>query len=350
VGKYQQITATLPGWIRQVANNRAFRYKGHASCPDISSPDPIRRNWLHTKKQAAVMHTEPKSTLPAFFMVAVAPLCWAGNIVLAKGVTTMIPPVALAFWRWAVAFLVLLPWAWPLVKKDWPRVLAGWKIMLLLSLSGITAFNTLLYMAMHTTTAINGALIQTTMPAVIIVISMVLYGERVAWIQAAGVVLCVIGAGVVVLKGSWQALIDMALVQGDLLMIVAVVLYALYSALLVKRPNIHPLTVLVTTFGVGALGLLPLYCWEMATVGTFTLTPGVAASIAYVALFPSIVAYFCWNRGVAVIGANRTGLFINLIPVFAAILAIVLLGETLKVFHLVGMVLILVGFILFNRR
>ena len=295
------------------------------------------------------MRTAPKHSWPAFLLVAVAPLCWAGNIVLAKGVVTMIPPVALAFWRWAIAFLILLPLSWSIVKKDWRKVLAGWKIMLMLSLCGITAFNTLLYMAMHTTTAINGALIQTTMPAVIIVISMVLYGERVTWLQAGGVVLCVIGAGVVVLKGSWQALIDMALVQGDLLMIVAVVLYALYSALLVKRPNIHPLSVLVYTFGLGTLGLLPFYCWEISTAGTFALTPGVIGSIAYVAIFPSIVAYFCWNRGVAVIGANHTGLFINLIPVFAAILAIVFLGETLHAYHLAGMGLIVAGFVLFNR-
>ena len=293
--------------------------------------------------------TEPKTSLTAFLMVAVAPLCWAGNIVLAKGVVSMIPPVALAFWRWTVAFLILLPLSWPIVKKDWHGVVAGWKIILMLSLCGITAFNTLLYMAMHTTTAINGALIQTTMPAVIIVISTLLYGERVTWLQAVGVMLCVVGAGVVVLKGSWQALIDMALVQGDLLMIVAVVMYALYSALLTRRPAIHPLSVLVYTFGLGAVGLLPLYLWEMRTVGSFALTPGVAASIGYVAVFPSIVAYFCWNRGVAVIGANRTGLFINLIPVFAATLAIVLLGETLQIFHLVGMVLIVTGFVLFNR-
>lgn len=282
-------------------------------------------------------------------MVAVAPMCWAGNIVLAKGVATMIPPVALAFWRWAVAFLILLPLTWPYVKRDWKTALAGWKILGLLSLFGITSFNTLLYVAVHTTTAINVALIQTSMPSVIIVISLILYGERVSWAQAAGVMLCVVGAGVVVVKGSWQALIDMALVQGDLLMIVAVVLYALYSALLPKRPNMHPMSFLTYTFGIGSVGLLPLYLWEISAVGTFTLTPGVAGSIGYVALFPSIVAYFCWNRGVAVIGANRTGLFINLIPVFAAILAIVFLGEFLEAFHLWGMALILLGFVMFNR-
>jgi drug/metabolite transporter (DMT)-like permease len=295
------------------------------------------------------MNTRSKSTLPAFLMVAVAPMCWAGNIVLGKGVATLIPPVALAFWRWAVAFLILLPLAWPYVKRDWKTALDEWKILALLALFGVTSFNTLLYMAMHTTTAINGALIQTTMPAVIIVISLVLYGERVSWLQAAGVALCVIGAGAVVLKGRWQALIDMALVQGDLLMIVAVVLYALYSALLPKRPDMHPVSFMTYTFGLGCLGLLPLYLWEMSVVGTFTLTIGVAGSIGYVALFPSIVAYFCWNRGVAVIGANRTGLFINLIPVFAAILAILFLGESLKAFHLAGMALILAGFVMFNR-
>jgi len=290
-----------------------------------------------------------KTPPPALLLVAVAPLCWAGNIVLAKGVATLIPPVALAFWRWTVAFSILLPLTWPYVKRDWKAALAGWKIILLLSLFGITSFNTLLYKAVHTTTAINGALIQTSMPAVIIVISLILYGERIAWIQALGVILCVFGAGVVVLKGRWQALVDLALVQGDLLMIAAVILYALYSALLPKRPAMHPMSFLTVTFGIGALGLLPLYLWQIAAVGGFALTPASAGSIAYVALFPSIVAYFCRNRGVAVIGANRTGLFINLIPVFAALLAIIFLGESLMAYHLWGMALILAGFVLFNR-
>ena len=295
------------------------------------------------------MRAAPKPTLSAFLTVAVAPMCWAGNIVLAKGVVELIPPISLAFWRWMVAFLVILPLTWPTAKRDWGTALAGWKMLGLLALVGVTIFNTLLYTAMHTTTAINGALIQTTMPAVIMVISLILYGERVSKIQAAGVILCVFGAGVVVLKGRWQALLDLALVKGDVLMIVAVVLYALYSALLPKRPNIHPMSFLTYTFGMGCLGLLPLYLWELSAVGTFTPTPVVIGGIGYVALFPSIVAYFCWNRGVAVIGANRTGLFINLIPVFAAILAILFLGESLRTFHLVGMALILLGFVLFNR-
>jgi drug/metabolite transporter (DMT)-like permease len=155
---------------------------------------------------------------------------------------------------------------------------------------------------------------------------------------------------VVVLKGSWRALVDMALVQGDLVMLLAVVFYASYSALLPKRPNIHPFSFLTYTFGVGCLGLLPVYIWELVSFGSFAVTSKTLGSIAYVSVFPSIVAYFCWNRGVAVIGANRTGLFINLIPMFTAILAILFLGESLKIYHLAGMGLILVGFTLFNRR
>ncbi len=296
------------------------------------------------------MATDQKPPLTAFLLVAVAPLCWAGNIVLAKGMADQIPPVALSFWRWFVAFLILLPLTWPHVKRDWKAARSGWKMIALLSLLGITAFNTLLYTAMHTTTAINGALIHSTMPAVIIIISLVFYGERVSRLQVAGVSLCIIGAGVVVLKGSWRALVDMALVQGDLLMIVAVVIYALYSVLLPKRPNIHPLSFLVYTFGLGAFGLLPLYLVELRALGPFAPTPAAAATIGYVAIFPSIVAYFCWNRGVAVIGANRTGLFTNLIPVFAAALAVFFLDESLRAFHLVGMSLILIGFVLFNRQ
>ncbi len=295
------------------------------------------------------MTTDRQPPLTAFLIVAVAPLCWAGNIVLGKGVATLIPPVALAFWRWAGAFLILLPLTWPYVKRDWHQALAAWKIICLLAFFGVTTFNTLLYLAVHTTTAINVALIQTTMPSVIIVLSLIIYGERISRVQTMGVMSCMAGAGVVVLKGSWRALVDMALVQGDLIMLSAVVLYALYSALLPKRPAIHPFSFLTYTFGVGAVGLLPVYLWEVTTVGSFDITPQTLASIAYVAVFPSIVAYFCWNRGVAVIGANRTGLFINLIPIFTASLALLFLGESLRVYHFVGMGLILLGFTLFNR-
>jgi len=284
-----------------------------------------------------------------YLLTAVAPLCWGGNIVLARGVADIIPPVSFAFWRWTIAFVILLPFTWRTARQDWSRVAKSWKIMSVLSILGISVFNTMLYTAVHTTSAINGAMIQTTMPAVIILATLVMFKEKVTRLQILGVAICIIGAFIVILRGRWDTLLGMSFVKGDILMMGAVIVYALYSALLRQRPAIHPLSFLIYTFGLGVIFLLPLYIWELAGSATMTLTFQVILSILYVALFPSIVAYFCWNRGVEVIGANRAGLFINLIPVFASILAILFLGETLQAFHIIGMALILGGMILFNR-
>jgi len=284
-----------------------------------------------------------------YLLTAVAPLCWGGNIVLARGVADIIPPVSFAFWRWTIAFVLLLPFTWRTARQDWSQVVKSWKLMSGLSILGISVFNTMLYTAVHTTTAINGAMIQTTMPAVIILATLVMFKEKVTRLQILGVAICIIGAFIVILRGRWNTLLGMSFAPGDILMMGAVIVYALYSALLRQRPAIHPLSFLIYTFGLGVIFLLPVYIWELAGSATMTLTLQVVLSILYVALFPSILAYFCWNRGVEVIGANRAGLFINLIPVFASILAILFLGETLQAFHIIGMVLILGGMILFNR-
>lgn len=286
----------------------------------------------------------------AYLLLPVAPLCWAGNTVLARGAADLIPPVSFAFLRWTTAFFVLLPFTWRLARDDWRQVAGHWKIMVLLSLLGISAFNSLLYAAAHTTTAINLALIQTVMPAIIILISMRLYHETVRNVQVAGVLLCIGGAGLVVLRGQLQTLLRLAVAPGDLIMLFAVFLYALYSALLRKKPPIHPLSFLTYSFGIGIVGLMPVYLWERAAVGAPELSGEVFFSILYVALFPSITAYFCWNRGVELIGANRAGPFINLIPVFASVFALIWLDETLQIYHIAGLLLIGGGIFLFNRR
>ena len=294
-------------------------------------------------------HKNRMVKLLPYLLLAIAPLCWASNAVLARGVVDIIPPVSLAFWRWTIASLLLLPLAHQHAKRDWPLFTRNWKMLFFLSLVGITGFNTLLYIAVHTTTAINAALIQTTMPAAIIVIAWIGFKERVTRLQSLGVGLCMLGGCLVVLRGRFSTFFELSFVQGDLLMLVAVLLYALYSVFLRRRPPMHPLSFLVYTFAMGAMGLLPFYIWELSCRGAFTLSAATALSISYLALFPSIVAFFCWNRGVELIGANRAGLFINLIPVFASLMAIIWLGESLKAFHIAGMLLIFVGMILFNR-
>ena len=285
----------------------------------------------------------------AYLLLGIAPLCWAANVVLARGVVHIIAPVSFAFWRWFIAFLILLPFTWSHIKHDWKPAIQHWKVMTALSILGISGFNTLLYTAVHTTTAINVALIQTAMPTMIILISRLFFHERIRRIQAIGVICCILGACLVVLRGDIRTFLTLSFVQGDLLMITAVFLYALYCVLLRKRPQMHPMSFLTYTFGIGVLGLLPLYVWETVALGPFDFTRDAALSILFVAVFPSIVAYFCWNRGIEMIGPSRAGLFINLVPVFASIMAIFWLNESLEIFHVAGMALIFGGMILFNR-
>ncbi len=283
-----------------------------------------------------------------YLLLVLPPLFWAGNSVLARGVAQLIPPVSMSFWRWLIALVILLPFTWKQTLKDWPAIKADWKIILTLGFLGIASFNTLLYTAAHSTTAINIALTQSVMPVVIVLISFQLFHDRITRFQLFAIVLCMLGAGYIVIRGNWQRLIHLEFVTGDLLMLLAVCLYALYSVLLRKRPKVHPLSFLTTTFAVGVILLLPLYCWERQITPTLELTQPVIFSLLYVAVCPSILAYLCWNRGIHEIGANRAGLYINLIPMFASLLAVLFLGERFQSFHLVGILLISSGLLLFN--
>ncbi|PLX96288.1 MAG: EamA family transporter [Desulfuromonas sp.] len=285
----------------------------------------------------------------AYLLLTLPPLFWAGNAVLARGVVELIPPVAMSFWRWVIALGLLLPFTWRRVARDWPGIRAGWKNILQVGLLGIACFNTLLYTAARTTTAINITLTQSVMPAVIVLISFLLYRERISRLQLLAVCLCILGAAYIVMHGEWQRLSRLSFVQGDLLMLLAVCLYALYSVLLRNRPAIHPLSFLTTTFGVGVVALFPFYLWERGHVAPLQLSWSVVASLLYVGLLPSIAAYLCWNRGIELVGANRAGLFVNLVPLFASLMAIFFLGEQLQSYHLLGMVLIFSGLALFNR-
>ena len=285
-----------------------------------------------------------------YLLLILTTLCWAGNGVLARGVAERIPPVGLAFWRWALAFVLVLPAAASHLRLDWPVARPAWRLLVLLSLLGISCFNTLLYQAMHTTTAVNGALIQSAMPAVIVIYSWLLFRERISRRQVLGLLIAMSGAGLVVLRGDPLNLLGLRLVQGDLLMVVAVFCYGLYSVLLRLRPAIHPLSFVALTFGWGALGLLPLYLWEQARLGPIELNSEWIGSVLYVALFPSVVAFLCWNRGVALVGANRAGFFINLIPIFTALLSMPLLGELPRLYHGCGLLLVFGGMLLFQGR
>ncbi len=297
------------------------------------------------------MITKPERRFSSFpyLLLTLAPLFWAGNVVLARGINTLIPPVAFAFWRWVLATIIIFPFSRRHLKNDWVTIRANWRILLLLGVLGISSFNTLLYVGVQTTTAINGAMMQTAMPAMIVLFSLLLFRERITVGQLVAVVISIAGALVIVFRGDLAALRSMSFVVGDGLIFVAVGLYALYSVGLRKRPLLHPLSFIATTFFLGTVALLPIYLWELSQVGTFLLSRTIVSSVLYVAIFPSILSYLCWNGGISTVGANRGGLFINFVPVFASILSIIFLGESLHPFHFIGMALIFGGLLLFNR-
>lgn len=283
-----------------------------------------------------------------YLLLILPPLFWAGNTVLARGVAELIPPVTMSFWRWLMALSILLPFTWKQTCKDWPKIKAAWKILFLLGFFGIASFNTLLYTAAHSTTALNIALTQSIMPVIIVIISFVLFRDRVFRFQLFAITLCMLGAGYIVIHGDWQRLLQLKFVSGDLLMLLAICFYALYSVLLRKRPDIHPMSFLTTTFAIGVVLLSPFYFWEMQITPALEITRPVIISLLYVAFCPSILAYLCWNKGIHEIGANRAGLYINLIPLFASLLAVLFLGEKFQSYHSVGIVLIASGLLLFN--
>jgi drug/metabolite transporter (DMT)-like permease len=282
-------------------------------------------------------------------MLTLTPLFWAGNAVIGRAMREDLPPVTFAFWRWTLAAALLLPFTLPLLRRDWVRIRRGWRILLILGLLGITSFNTLLYHAAHTTGATNIALIQTLTPTMIAGIGLLVYGDRISARAAGGILLGTLGALVVIARGSWSTLTRLDFVSGDLWMLLAVFLYSYHSVLLRRRPDTHPLSYLTVVFLIGVVTLAPLYLWEWSVKGAPGLTPAVAGSVLYAAAFASILAYLFWVRGIELIGAHRAGVFLTLLPLFAALLAVVFLRERLHAFHFAGGLLILAGFWLVHR-
>ena len=285
----------------------------------------------------------PKKTYIAYFLLVMTALFWASNIVLGKALNQEITPLSLAFLRWAAASCIVLPFAVSSLRKEWRAIVAGWRILLLLSLLGISVFNTILYSATHTTAATNIALIQTAMPLFVVILAYLLFALTITRGMLLGVVLGISGAVVVILKGQLLSLQTLHFARGDISMVFAAFTYALYSVLLPKSPKLHPLSFLAVTFVCGSVLLLPFFIWERGTLPAIAFTPHLLLSICYVAIFPSTLAYLFWNHGVAVIGSSTTGLFACFIPVFTPLIATVFLNETLHLYHAVGLVLIIFG-------
>jgi drug/metabolite transporter (DMT)-like permease len=284
-----------------------------------------------------------------YLLLTMAVLFWAGNFILGRAFHNDIPPIALAFWRWLGAS-VLVTWpALPHLRRDHRALAGAWPSILLLAVLGIASFNTLAYSGLQYTEAINAFLIQSLMPVMIVILSFLIFRERVTALQSAGIVVSLSGAVMIIARGDMGVLLSLAVNRGDFLVMAAIACYAGYSVMLRKRPHVHPLALLCTIFWIGTIVLLPLYLWESMTVAVMQVKLTSLLVIGYVMVFPSIVSYLCYNRGVELVGANRAGLFIHLMPVFGSIMAVLFLGEAFRWYHGFGVLLIGTGIFLATR-
>jgi drug/metabolite transporter (DMT)-like permease len=285
-----------------------------------------------------------------YLLLSMTALFWAGNIVLARYVAGHVPPMSLSCVRWLGAFLMLLPFAWPHLALDWPALRRGLGLMVVLSATGFALNNALSYWALQYTQALNALLIQSSGPLFVALWSLALFGVRLTAAQLAGISISLAGVLVIILRGDLGALSAIALNRGDVMFAGALVAFGLYSALMMRRPVTHPLSLICFTTGCGALLLLPFSVWEYANGVILTFDSITIATLVYVVIFPSTLSYLFFNRALALIGPNRAAPFLHLVPVFGSAMAIMLLGEQPRLYHVVGYSLVLIGVVIAARR
>lgn len=278
-----------------------------------------------------------------YVLLTLVSLFWAGNIVLGRGVAGQVPPVALAWFRWTLAFLILLPFCWRALKQDWPLIRKHIGLLTLISLSGIAVYNTIYYWGLQFTPALNGLLMQSMAPLLIALWAFILIGDRLSAGQALGISVSLLGAVIIICRGDLSVITHIDFNIGDVALFIATVLYAFYSALLARRPPMSRPGFLAFSIGWGAVLLTPAFIWERISGPPLHFTWLALGSFAYVSVFASVLAYLFFNRGVDLIGPNRAAPFFHLMPLFGSVLAIVFLGEQPFPYHALGYALVLTG-------
>ena len=288
---------------------------------------------------------------PTYAALALTALLWSSNFVIGRAVRDDVSPTTLNFLRWAIALVILVPITLGDLRTHRMVLASNWKLIAALGFTGIAAFQTLCYVALTKTTAMNTVLLLSLAPLAIVALSWLALGERVNRSQALGLATSLGGAAVLILHGNLATLADLDLNAGDLWMLVAVVLWAVYSVLLRRRPaEVPPLALHTTSVAAGTLWMLPVFGWQAADGAGLPTSLTAWIAIGFVAVFSSALAHALWVRGVASIGPSRAGVFIHLLPLFGALLAITFLGERFATYHAIGAALVLGGVVLTSRK
>jgi drug/metabolite transporter (DMT)-like permease len=285
-----------------------------------------------------------------YLLLILANLFWAGNWVVGRGIRESVPPLALSFWRWVIALALILPFAWPHLRKDWPRLAAGWPWLVASGLLGTACYNALTYVGLQYTTVTNGLLLNSFIPVAIVALAWVFLGKRLRPIEAVGVATSLIGVVTIVARGDPAVLATLQLNMGDVWILVSVLAWAIYTLLLPRRPEVHAMSYLAAIALVGLVGLLPAYAWELSEGRHIRMTLPALTAIVYAGVLPAFLGFVFWNRGVEAVGPAKAGLFIHLLPAFGILLSIAFLGERPELYHFAGIALIFGGIWLNARK
>jgi len=298
------------------------------------------------------MSASERNTLIGISLAVLAVIIWSGNFIIARGVIKQIPPISLAFYRWLSASIIIFPFAMKKTRAEWKFVKQSWHYLFWASLSGIALFNTFVYIGAHYTTAINLALIgTTTSPIIAIVLARIFLNERIGFLKMGGMMLCIAGVVFLLAQGSLQNLVSLNFTRGDGWILLAAFCFAVYNTMVRKKPStISAVNYLFVTFSFGTLLLFPFYCWELNNTDHVKWSVQLILIILYLGAGASVICFLFWNIAIGKLGAGRTALFGNLIPVFSSAEAAILLDEEFTWIHVVSMLLIFAGIIMANWR
>tara|TARA_Y100001970_G_scaffold291378_1_gene428307 strand:- start:2778 stop:3680 length:903 start_codon:yes stop_codon:yes gene_type:complete len=288
----------------------------------------------------------------AYILLVLTTLFWSGNFIVGKAASIYeIPPFSLNFYRWLFAGLILLPFTYKeiIIKKNY--ILNNISFFFVLGITSITIFNSTVYYSLYYMQVISGVLMISTIPVWIMFISSFLGIEKTNKFQIFGVILSLLGVLFIITKSDLEVIKNLAFNRGDLIMATGMFAWALYSALLKKKTyEISQITLLEVVIITGLIFLIPIYILEMNFGNQIEIGKPFILTLSYVVLFPGLASFFFWIKGIGIIGANRAGVFLHLMPVFGSIMAIILFDEKFMIYHLLGAIFIIAGITLSNRK
>jgi drug/metabolite transporter (DMT)-like permease len=287
---------------------------------------------------------------PGIALAVLAVLLWSGNFIVARGVYKQVPPISLAFYRWITATLILAPFAFKKFNEEKLTFSKHWRYFFWVALWGVALFNTFVYIAGHYSPAINLAMIGTTSsPVFSIILAAIFLKEKITMVRIVGLCICISGILVLLSSASLSNLLSFRFSTGDLFILTAAFCFAVYNVLVKKKPvSISTLNFLFITFLLGTLLLFPAWLWELSSAQPVAWNKNLFFIIIYLGGGASVLAYLCWNMAIARLGAARTALFGNLIPIFSSMEASSILGERITAIHMISLVLVIAGLVIAN--